>query len=384
MSIKKIAYFDNAATTFIKPKEVHNFMHEFYAANSVNIGRGNHNLLIDAQQVILETRRMLLSLFRATSEYTVVLTSSATEALNIIIQGQNWKSGQNVYISPFEHNAVYRTVKFIEREKGIKIHELAVDRTTLQFSLDQINRQFSDNKPDFVIITHVSNVCGNIAPIQEIGMLAKDYGAIYAVDCAQSAGLLETDIVKSCADYMVFAGHKTLYGPFGCSGFMCKKHPQIKPLIYGGTGIDSSNELMPNDVPTRYEAGSYNILSIAGLHAALTWRKTIGNDAIRKQEEKNFSSLFDILSKDANIEILGEPQTATSIVSCKFKDLPADVVEHILSQKGIIVRSGLHCAPVAHKFLGTYPEGTVRFSVSYFTNDNDFDLLQQALYEIVL
>jgi selenocysteine lyase/cysteine desulfurase len=143
MREENMAYFDNAATTYMKPTEVHDFMREFYAANSINIGRGNHSLLREGQRIVAETRKMLLDLFYATSEYVAVFTPTATEAINIIIQGQIWRAGQNIYISPFAHNAVYRTVIYLEREKGVKIHELAVDKQTLQFAFDRIKWQFA-------------------------------------------------------------------------------------------------------------------------------------------------------------------------------------------------------------------------------------------------
>jgi len=375
------AYFDNAATTFVKPKQVHDFMHDFYAANSINIGRGNHVLQGDGQRIITETRKMLLELFAANSEYTAVLTASATEALNVILQGQDYKQGQTIYISPFEHNAVYRTVKFLEKEKGIIVKELAVDKETLEFSFDKIRRQFSDNKPTLVIVSHISNVCGNIAPINEIGKLAKSSGAVFVVDTAQSAGLVDISIGSCYADYIVFAGHKTLYGPFGCSGFICKKSTKLKPLIYGGIGIDSANETMPLDAPTKFEAGSYNIMAIAGLHAALTWRKSVGAEPIRKKEKENCNKLLNILSNADGIEIIGNTKNSISIISCLFDECPPNMIENILSKQGIIVRSGLHCAPQAHKFLGSYPAGTVRFSVSYFTKEEDFKQLEEVLDE---
>lgn len=378
----QIAYFDYAATSFIKPSIVHKFMHAFYSANSVNVGRGNHALLLDGQNIVNETREMIRSLFHGTNEHITVFTPSATEALNIIIQGQKWEEQQNIYISPFEHNAVYRVVKHLEHEKKVRIIQLAVDKNSLKFSVDKINRQFAEEKPNCVIVSHISNVCGNIAPIQQIGKLTKEYGGTFVVDCAQSAGLIETDIVKSRADYMVFAGHKTLYGPFGCSGFVCKKSVSLKPLIYGGTGIDSANEYMPTNLPTKFEAGSTNLLAISGLHAALTWHNQTGIDNIRHIENENYKKLISILSSFKNIEIKGNSETSTSIVSCLFKNLPVDSVERILSQNGIIVRSGLQCAPLAHKFLGTHPEGTVRFSVGYFNNDNDFACLNRILNEL--
>ena len=146
--------------------------------------------------------------------------------------------------------------------------------------------------------------------------------------------------------------------------------------------MDSANEVMPTDAPTRFEAGSYNILSIAGLHAALMWHNKIGIENVRKTEQDNYAKLLDILSGIDGVTIVGNPQNAVSIASVTFKGLPPDAVERVLSQSGVIARSGLHCAPLAHKFLGTYPEGTVRFSVSYFTSQEDFVKLQEILEEV--
>lgn len=379
--IKDIVYLNNAATTFVKPQEVHDFMHDFYSANSINVGRGDQGALSAGSKLVEETRQMILDLFGANTNYQTIFTPSATEAINVIMQGQIWKAGDNIYISPFEHNAVYRVVKFLEREKGIKLQFLDVDRSSLCFDIEKIKYQFSQNAPKFVVISHVSNVCGNIAPINKIGKLVTMFkDAQYLIDCAQSAGLLETNIVDCLADYMVFAGHKTLYGPLGCSGFVCKKNRIIKPLIYGGTGIDSANEDMPLDMPTRLEAGSQNIMAIAGLNAALKWIKYTGIENIRTKEKENYDQLYKVLMKYNFIHMIGVGQNTTSIISCKFDGLSPDNVENILAQKEVFVRSGLHCSPLAHMFLGTYPEGMVRFSISYF--NINYAILCSALEDI--
>ncbi len=377
--MSNIVYLDNAATTFVKPQEVHDFMHSFYSANSVNVGRGNHSMLNEGTRLVKETRQLLLEVFNATIDYEAVFTSTATEAINVILQGQDYQEGDNIYISPFEHNAVYRVVKHIEKTKKVNVEILAIDAGSLELDIEVIKGQFANKPPKMVAVTHVSNVCGNVLSICELGEVVSKTLARLMVDCAQSAGLLETDIIKCRADYMVFAGHKTLYGPFGCSGFVCKKTSAPKPLIYGGTGIDSASEDMPKDLPTRYEAGSQNIMAIAGLNASLKWIKSIGREEIQGVEKENYNKLYELLSSYDFIKIIGKGENSTSIISCTFEGLSPDNVAQILSDNNIIVRTGLHCAPLAHKTFGTYPSGTVRFSIGYYTDQKDMELLNKTL-----
>lgn len=375
----KVAYFDNAATTYKKPEEMHKFMYDFYSANSVNVGRGKHSLLNASSNVISDTRSLLLELFNATNEYEAVFSPTATEAINVVLQGQDWQAGDVVYVSPFEHNAVFRTVKHLKKTYNLEVIELKINEKTLELDKDLIAFQFASKKPKFVVATHVSNVCGNILDIEMLGGLLKNYNARFLIDCAQSTGLLETNIVKCQADYMVFAGHKTLYGPFGCSGFICKKQSAPKPLIYGGTGIESASEDMPTALPTRYEAGSINIMAIAGLYKSLEWIKNIGKEQIKAIENENYNKLYGLLSSYDFIRIIGKGTNSTSIISCSFDGYSPDNIGEIMSNNGVVVRTGLHCAPLAHKKLGTFPEGTVRFSISYFTNDEDFYKLKEVL-----
>ena len=375
----EVAYFDNAATTYKKPEEMHRFMYEFYSANSVNVGRGSHNLLSASNRIVRETRNMLLDIFHANSEYEAVFTPTATEAINIVLQGQDWQKNDVIYISPFEHNAVFRTVKYLEKKYGVEVIVLKNNTQSLELDKDSILFQFASKPPKFVVATHVSNVCGNVIDIELLGEMVKQYNARYLIDCAQSAGLLETNILKARADYMVFAGHKTLYGPFGCSGVICKKQSAPKPLIYGGTGVDSASENMPEYLPTKYEAGSVNILSIAGLYKSLQWINKIGINSIKEKEKENYNKLLSLINNYDFIKKVGTGTNNTSILSCVFDGISSDNIGDIMSNNGVIVRTGLHCAPLAHKTLGTFPEGTVRFSVSYFTNNKDFNRLKLAL-----
>lgn len=372
-----IAYFDNAATTFPKPEEVYSFMDTFYRRCGVNVGRGQHKLASEASALMEETRELLLNLFHCQNK-KVIFTSTATEAINIILQGIDISPNACVYISPFEHNAVTRTLHYLQKSKTFEIKQLDVDKDTLTYNLDNINDQFKKHKPYCVIVSHASNVCGSIAPIEELFAIAKKYSAITIVDMCQTAGLVDIDLSSDIFDYAVFEGHKTLYGPMGIGGFVAKPSVSLTPLIYGGTGVESANQDMPDEIPVKYEAGSNNILAISGLNASLKWINSIGIEAIREKETENRNKLLEILNDYDNVKVLAS-DNGVGVISCVFDGYSSDNIGQVLSDRNIAVRTGLHCSPEAHKFLGTFPAGTVRFSVGYFNSDDDFNKLREAL-----
>lgn len=373
----EIAYFDNAATTFPKPEQVYLFMDTFYRRCGVNVGRGQHKLASEASSLMEETRELLLYLFHCQNK-KAIFTSSATEAINIILQGIDIPKNACVYISPFEHNAVTRTLHNLQKSKSFEIKYLDVDKDTLTYNLDNINAQFEKRKPYCVIVCHASNVCGTIAPIEDIFTIAKKQSAITIVDMCQTAGLVDTDLSSDIFDYAVFEGHKTLYGPMGIGGLVAKPSLNIPPLIYGGTGVESANQDMPDEIPVKYEAGSHNILAISGLNASLKWIDSIGINVISDRESEHRKKLLEILNDYDNIRVIA-PSDGVGVVSCVFDGYSSDNIGQVLSDYNIAVRTGLHCAPEAHKFLGTFPSGTVRFSVGYFNSDDDFDRLREAL-----
>lgn len=376
----EIAYFDNAATTFPKPEEVYSFMDEFYRECGVNVGRGQYKLASKASSLVNDTRTQLLELMHAPNK-KVVFTHTATEAINLILQGLPMADNYTIYISPFEHNAVTRVVARLAARYRLTVQTLAFDKDTCTYDLERIRLQFAAKKPNIVVISHASNVFGIVAPIHEICALSKPHGAINVVDMCQTAGLLDTDLSSNSIDFGVFAGHKTLYGPLGVAGFICSEQIEMTPLIYGGTGVDSQNQSMPDTIPERYEAASPNIHAISGLYAALKWAKERGINSIYAAEKKNHERLLEILSCYDNIRILS-PVNQTNcigVVSCVFNGFSSDNVGQILSENDIAVRTGLHCAPSAHLFWGSSPAGTVRFSVGYFTNTKDFERLGNTL-----
>ncbi|MFZ7101546.1 MAG: aminotransferase class V-fold PLP-dependent enzyme [Peptococcaceae bacterium] len=375
-----MCYFDNAATTFPKPEQVYTFMDRFYRDYGVNVGRGQHKLAFTASMLVNETRNLLLELFHCSNK-KVVFTHTATEALNIILQGLPVNDNFNVYLTPYEHNAVTRVIHHMQSKYKLNIYNLAVDKTSQSYDLETIQYQFADKRPNIVVMTHASNVCGLVSPIQDICRLSKKHGAINIVDMSQTAGLIDTDLSNTSIDFAVFAGHKTLYGPLGVAGFICGNDLKPLPLLFGGTGVDSANQGLPENIPERYEVASPNIMAIAGLNSALKWINTTGINNIYLTEKANHRLLLEVLNGFNNIEIVGPTSLDNTIgvVSCVFDGYSSDNIGQILSEQNIAVRTGLHCAPFAHNFLGTFPAGTVRFSVGYFNDKSDFEKLREVL-----
>ena len=374
-----MAYFDNAATTYPKPEIVYASMDQFYRLNGANAGRGRYNLAQSANALIGETRALVQELLHCPAKQ-VVFTPTATIALNIIIQGLICKGAQTIYISPFEHNAVTRTLHHFEEAGTISVHQLTVSHD-MKYDLDRIRYQFESERPDLVIVSHASNVFGLIAPVTEICSLAKNFDATTVIDMAQTAGLVDCNLGLNVFDFAVFAGHKTLYGPTGISGFIMDPAIDLPPVIFGGTGFESANQNMPKSLPERYEMGTMNISGIAGLNAALKWGLGQVIETIWQKEQEHRSKLIALLQEYCFIKIVGNYPGCNyvGIISCLVEGISSDSAGEIFDHCGIAVRTGLQCAPLAHQFIGTHPAGTIRFSVGYFTSEDDFEELRQAL-----
>ena len=374
-----MAYFDNAATTYPKPEEVYSFMDRFYRECGASVGRGHYSLSKSTAQMVAETRALIQDLLHCPAKQ-VVFTPTATIALNMIIQGVISTGVKNIYISPFEHNAVTRTLHHYEKSGQVSVFQLSVS-PKMNYDLERIKYQFDAATPDFVIVSHASNACGLIAPVEEIFSLAKKYSAVTLVDMAQTAGLVDCNIGLTSFDFAVFAGHKTLYGPTGISGFVMNPEVKLPSILFGGTGYESANQDMPVGLPEQFEMGTQNTSGLAGLNAALHWSKKQTIQAIWDREQQHRKMLLDLLSNYWFIQIIGNnpDQNYVGIVSCLIDGISSDSAAGIFDRCGISVRTGLQCAPLAHQFLGTYPAGTIRFSVSYFTTESDFEQLRKAL-----
>lgn len=379
-----MAYFDNAATTYPKPECVYSFMDEFYRNHGGSASRGNYALANSAKGVVEETRDLLKELLHCPAKQ-VIFTPTATIALNMIIQGVILMGVRNVYISPFEHNAVTRTLHRFEQSGQISVTVLSVS-DSLQYDFPRIRYQFEGLKPDLIIISHASNVIGLVSPVEEIFSLGKTYGAVTLVDMAQTAGLVDLDVGLETVDFAVFAGHKTLMGPTGISGFIMNSDFELPPVLFGGTGYDSANQQMPDSMPERYEMGTLNIAGVAGLNAALKWIKSQSVSELFREEAKRRRRLIELLNAYDFIKIIGniEGRKYVGIVSVLITGISSDSAGSIFAEREISVRTGLQCAPKAHQFLGTYPAGTIRFSVNSLTDDRDFKALRDALDDIAV
>ena len=375
---EKIAYFDNAATTFPKPECLYEFMNDFYRSCGGNAGRANHGLAITSGKLISETRTLIKELLHCQTK-EVIFTPSATFSLNMIIQGIIYSGAKNIYISPFEHNAITRVLHHFEKQNMIVVHQLKFEH--FDFNYERIKYQFEEIKPDLVICTHASNVTGVILPVAELCNLSKSFGATTVIDMAQTCGLVDLDCGNQNIEFAVFAGHKTLYGPTGIGGFVMNQNIVLPPVIFGGTGVDSINPEMPTTIPEKYEMGTQNILGIAGLNASLKWILNIGIENLYKKEIENRNRLIELLNNFDFVKPVGiyDSSSYVGIVSVLIEGISSDTAENIFSEQGIALRGGLQCSPLAHKFLGTSPAGTVRFSTSYFTSEDDFLHLEKVL-----
>lgn len=371
-----MAYFNNAATTYPKPAAVYEAMDKFYRQNAGSMGRGG-NSEKTGSEIVAETRMMLKELLHAPN-YEVIFTPTATLALNMIIQGLLKKTIKNVYITPFEHNAVTRVLHAYKDRINVQV--LAVN-SDCSFDMERIRYQFAACPPDMVIMSHASNVIGLITPVAEVFSLAKTYHAVTVVDMAQTAGLVDLDIVEAKCDFAVFAGHKTLYGPTGVSGFLLNPAVDLPTVLYGGTGVDSANQDMPDDLPGKYEMGTPNMMAVVGLHAALLEIKKITIAGRHRHERENREHLLKILKEYDFLKLVGinDSQNYVGVVSFVIDGISSDSATQLFNRLAIELRTGLQCAPLAHKFLGTYPAGTIRVSVGAYNNSEDFRNLRAAL-----
>lgn len=378
-------YLDNAATTFPKPEYVYKAVDEAQRILAVNAGRGTYQASRNAAALLTSVREKLALLVGCSFSERVVLSPSATIAMNQIIHGLQWSKLSNVYVTPFEHNAVIRVLKQISDRYGFEIRLLPFDGVTQKLNETEMQNQFALYHPDVVFVNHISNVTGVILPVQKIFESAKQYCAVTVLDASQSLGLISCDIRQMPVDFLVFAGHKNLYGHIGIGGFIQCSQIKLNPFLAGGTGSDSLNPDMPEELPQRYEAGSHDILSAASLNASLDWLRDVKQNHICQHKKELTSYLIDELRNIRQIMLYLPEDTGQhiSIVSLTHKEyLPHELAEILDMDYDIAVRSGYHCAPYVHRLIGTEKGGTLRVSVGYFTEKSEIDKLVYALKEL--
>lgn len=370
-------YLDNAATSFPRPETVCAEMDRVNRTLSVNAGRGGYKAAREASEIIYDTKKKLEALFHCTGKADVVLTPSVTQAFNQILNGLDISGNTVVYITAYEHNAIARTMESIRQRTGCTVCLIPMEEKTLEIDLKKTEYLFHEKNPDIVISTVISNVTGYMLPVKDLFELAKQFHAITIADAAQAAGLIDIDFDEIQADIIGFAGHKTLCGPFGIGGFIIQKDVSLKCILTGGTGSDSLNLSMPQSAPGRYEAGSENIVAIAGLHAALEWLSA--NQHMERIKELT-DYLIDGLSKNPDVTVFAANQQL-GIVSFIVEGYDSGDVGQILDDEfDIAVRTGYHCAPYIHEYLkdNSYG-GTVRVGIGPFNTKEDLDALLDAI-----
>jgi cysteine desulfurase family protein len=383
MTAKETIYFDNAATSWPKPPEVLAAMQSYMQDIGGSPGRSGHRLSIAAARLVFDTREKLAQLFNISDPLRIALTKNATEALNIAVFGF-LKPGDHVLTSSMEHNSVMRPLRAVEK-KGVGITVVPCRPEGLLDPTDMTRAVKKNTKAIF--ITHASNVTGTVMPVFEAGRIARKHGLVLCVDAAQTAGCYPLDVVEMNIDLLAFTGHKSLFGPPGTGGLYIREglEKSIEPMGAGGTGSRSEVEEQPDFMPDRYEAGTLNTVGIAGLGAGIDFVHGHGVGQIKEREEHLMKVFVEGIRDLPGIILYGQTDFAYRVPVVSFNIVgmdPAAVALELDEHFNIMSRPGLHCAPSAHKTLGTYPQGTVRFSFSYFNTEEQIDKAIAALRQI--
>lgn len=370
-------YFDNAATSYPKPEKVYNAL-DFANRNlSFNAGRGLYPKAKEGIRVLNELRENLAS-FISTSYKNVILLSSATESLNLIINGLDLDEKSIVYISPFEHNAIVRPLHNLQKKIGFEISVLPFNKKTWKPEINKIQDLFALNKPAAVFVSQISNVTGLKIDYKSIFKISKKYSAVNVLDASQGYGIVP--VSRDNVDFVVFAGHKSLYGPFGIAGFINLSDHELSVVKSGGNGSDTLNPEMPSHNFERYESGSPNVPAAYGLLEAVKWLK---EQDILIHEEKLTKYAIDKLKKidKVNLYLPESVDDVFGIISISIDGYNADEIGQILSDEfDIMIRTGYHCSPLVHDFINsTNTGGTARISFSYFNSTEEIDSLVDAL-----
>lgn len=378
-----MVYLDNAATTFPKPECVYAAMDKMNREGAVNAGRGAYKLAQEASKLIVDTKQLIRQLVHLDVSAAVVFSPSVTIAMNQIVNGLELRDKAVIYVSPYEHNAVARTVYELAKRKNLLVKELPLTES-YEIDIEKMKYEFSKDKPEAIFCTHVSNVTGYILPVNEIFFEAKKHGSINILDSAQSMGLVEIRADLMDVDLIAFAGHKTLYGPFGIGGFINVSGVPLNVVISGGTGSDSLNLNMPLGNESRYEPSSTNIVAVAGLNTALM---CLNQPNLYLHEKELTRYLVERLSRIRNVKMYlpDNMDNHIGIVSLTVEGINSEDIGTILNEDyDIAVRTGYHCAPYIHKYLKDEGFlGTVRVGIGQFTKEEEIDSFVEALEEIL-
>ena len=373
-------YMDNAATTMHKPKEVIDAV--VVAMSSMgNAGRGVNEASLSASRLIYDTREKLCRLFGAEDPRQIVFTANSTESLNIAIKGI-LNPGDHVIATMLEHNSVLRPLYEMEK-RGVR---LTIVKSNPEGTLDLAdieNAIAPDTK--MIVCTNGSNLTGNYIDPEPIGTLAREKGIVFVVDASQTAGVFPIDVQKMKIDVLCFTGHKGMLGPQGTGGMYVRKGLSVRPLLSGGSGVQTYSKTHPTEMPTALEAGTLNGHGIAGLHAAVEYLEKTGVDTIRAREQDLMWRFYEGVKEIPGVKVYGDFSTKNrcAIVTLNIGDYDSsEVSDELLTEYGISTRSGGHCAPLMHEALGTVEQGAVRFSFSHYNTEEEVDTAIRAIREL--
>jgi cysteine desulfurase/selenocysteine lyase len=374
-------YLDNAATSWPKPRAVSDAVRREMLRGGGNPGRSGHRKSIDAGRVVLSCRELLAELFGVRDPSRLVFTKNATEALNIVLAGLT-RSGGTVVTTGMEHNSVLRPLHASIRAGTIVVQADA--DADGRVDPGEVARRVS---PDtrLVAVTHGSNVTGAVNDIAAIGAVCRERGVPLLVDAAQTAGCIPIDLRRIPVDYLAFSGHKGLLGPQGTGGLYVGNESGLPPLLHGGTGSLSDREEQPDFLPDRFESGTLNVPGLAGLAAGVAWVLRRGVESIREHDRRLRQVLVEVVSGERRIKVFGATTAGeyTGVASVTISGVsPSTVGEDLEQRFGVLTRIGLHCAPRAHRTIGTFPDGTVRLSWGPFTSERDIVRAGRALISL--
>ena len=378
-----VVYFDNAATSWPKPAEVQAALIRYLQEVGGSPGRSGHRMSIEASRVVGDAREAVAELFNVEDPARIAFTKNSTEALNIAIFGL-LSQGDHAITSSMEHNSVMRPLRYLEAQRIIDLTVVPCSPTTGDLDPKDLRRALQPNTR-LITVLHASNVIGNLLPVREIGAIARAAGVPFLVDASQTAGAYPLDVEALNIDLLAFTGHKSMLGPTGTGGLYVREGCDPRPLSRGGTGSRSELEVQPDFMPDKYEAGTLNVLGLAGLGASVRFLLETGVDRVH-EHERGLVDRFMQGAREAMALWLPGPTDSgkrIGVVSFLVKDMTTSKVGLILDQAfGIASRIGLHCAPAAHRTLGTFPDGTVRFGFSYFNTPEQVDYALAALAKI--
>lgn len=375
-------YLDNAATSYPKPEQVYQAVNHALREVGASPGRGGHRRSLEAGRIMFLAREAVARLFSIPDSSRIIFTHNATGALNLALHG-TLLAGDHVITTSMEHNSLLRPLHALRRE-GVEVTVVAAGPDGI-VDPEQIRRALRPSTR-MLAVGHVSNVCGSIQPIAEIAAICRAAGALFLVDAAQSAGYIDLDVVSTGIDLLAAPGHKGLLGPPGTGLLYVAPAVALRPTVEGGTGTSSTSEEQPLTMPDGFEAGTHNLPGIAGLKAGVEFILERGIAAIRRHEQSLIMEAEQLLRRIPGVTIYGpkDPGLRASVLSFNLAGIDASLLAAQLDHDfDIAVRAGLHCAPQAHRTLGTLPEGTLRISPGWFTTREEIAFFSEAVIQCV-